>query len=135
MIHSNELKALDGLYGTYGVKYAAGEFIVHEHEPSSDLYVILRGAVEFSVADPETMNRRVLRTAHAGEIFGEISCFSGLPRTASAQAVQERMLLRFQRDTAVEMIRTSPQFAIRLIQTMGDRLRRNTEMLTQLWNR
>lgn len=128
-----ELQALSGLFSHYGESYQAGETVVRENDPSFDLYVVLRGSVEFSVQDPETKARRVLRSARPGEIFGEIACFSGLPRSATVVTLEETALLRFQRDTAIELIKTSPQFAMRIIQTLGDRLRANTEMLAKVW--
>ena len=128
-----ELAALRKLCDQYGVNYKSGRVIVRENEKSTDLYVLLTGAVKFTIKDPETGSARLLRTIHAGEIFGEISCFSGLPRSASAIAIEDSQLLRFSRETAVELIRASPEFAIRVIQTLGDRLRANTELLAKVW--
>lgn len=133
-LQTSELQALNSLFSNFGIAYNAGDEILHESEPSYDLYIVLRGQVEFSVSDPESGVKRVLRVAHTGEIFGEISCFSGLPRTATAIALEETVLLKFQRDTAIELLRKSPDFAIKVIQTLSDRLRANTEMLARLWN-
>ncbi|HEY3110783.1 MAG TPA: hypothetical protein VGL23_18640 [Chloroflexota bacterium] len=33
-----------------------------------------------------------------------------------------------------ELVRASPEFAIRVIQTLGDRLRANTELLAKVWH-
>jgi len=128
-----ELDALRRLCDQYGVNYRSGRVIVREDENSTELYVLLAGAVQFTVKDPETGQPRRLRTIHAGEIFGEISCFTGLPRSASAVALEDSQLLRFSRETAVELVKASPEFAIRVIQTLGDRLRANTELLAKVW--
>ena len=132
-LSQSELAALRELRDQYGVSYAAGQLIVREDEASTELYVLLAGAVEFTVADPETGKPRRLRTIRAGEIFGEISCFGGLPRSATAVATEDAQLLRFGRETAIDLIRASPEFAIRIIQTLGDRLRTNTELLAKVW--
>jgi CRP-like cAMP-binding protein len=129
-----ELTALRKLSEQFGVSYKAGRVIVREDENSGELYVLLQGAVEFSIKDPETSDKRVLRTIRSGEIFGEIACFSGLTRSATAIAIEDAQLLRFSRETAIELIKASPEFAIRVIQTLGDRLRANTELLTKLWH-
>ena len=132
-LSQSELDALRALRDQYGVSYAAGQLIVREDEASTELYVLLAGAVEFTVADPETGQPRRLRTIQAGELFGEISCFGGLPRSATAVATEDAQLLRFSRETAIDLIRASPEFAIRIIQTLGDRLRANTELLARVW--
>lgn len=128
-----ELSALRALRDQYGVTYKAGRVIVRENEDSTELYVILNGEIEFSVTDEIAQTKRVLRTVRAGEIFGEMSCFSGLPRSATAIATEDSQLLRFSRETAVELVKASPEFAIRVIQTLGDRLRANTDLLAKLW--
>ena len=128
-----ELAALRKLCDQYGVNYRSGRVIVREDERSTELYVLLAGAVQFTIKDPETGRPRRLRTIQAGEIFGEISCFSGLPRSATALAIEDSQLLRFSRETAIELVRASPEFAIRVIQTLGDRLRANTELLAKVW--
>jgi CRP/FNR family transcriptional regulator, cyclic AMP receptor protein len=133
-LSQTELAALRKLCDQYGVNYRSGRVIVREDERSTELYVLLAGAVQFTVKDPETGKPRLLRTIHAGEIFGEISCFSGLPRSATALTIEDSQLLRFSRETAIELIRASPEFAIRVIQTLGDRLRANTELLAKVWH-
>lgn len=133
VMRGKELQALNSLFSHYGVAYRGGDLIVTEDDESYELYVVLRGSIEFSIRDPETSTKRVLRKAGPGEIFGEISCFSGLPRSATAIAVEDSVLLRFERDTAIELLRNSPEFAMRVIQTLGDRLRSNTELLSKIW--
>jgi CRP-like cAMP-binding protein len=130
-----ELAALQSLYTHYGVSVTKGEQIIAERDVSTDLYVVLKGAVEFSVIDPDDGGvLRVLGTAGVGDIFGEIACFTGVPRTATAVALEDSVLLKFERDTAVQMIRSSPDFAMRVVHRMAERLKRSTELITKLWH-
>jgi CRP-like cAMP-binding protein len=130
-----ELVALQSLYSHYGVSVSKGEQIIGENDPTTDLYVVLKGSVEFSVIDRDDGDvARVLGTAGAGDIFGEIACFTGVPRTATAVALEDSVLLKFERDTAIYMIRSSPDFAIRVVHRMAERLRRSTELITKLWH-
>ena len=133
-LSQSELAPLRKLYDQYGFTYKAGRVIVRENEYSTELYVLLSGSVAFSIKDPHTGMPRALRTIHAGQVFGEISCFGGLPRSATAIATEDSTLLRFSRETALELVRASPEFAIRVIKTLGDRLRANTELLVKLWH-
>jgi CRP-like cAMP-binding protein len=130
-----ELVALQSLYATYGVSVPKGEQIIAENDPTTDLYVVLKGSVQFSVVDPDDGGvSRTLGTAGPGDIFGEIACFTGVPRTATAVALEDSVLLKFERDTANYMIRSSPDFAIRVVHRMAERLRRSTELITKLWH-
>jgi CRP-like cAMP-binding protein len=130
-----ELVALQSLYSHYGVSVSKGEQIIGENDPTTDLYVVLKGSVEFSVVDADDGGvARVLGTAGVGDIFGEIACFTGVPRTATAVALEDSVLLKFERDTAVYMIRSSPDFAMRVVHRMAERLRRSTELITKLWH-
>lgn len=109
--------ALNDLCRRYGTRYDAGDVIVHEQEPTTDLYFVLSGEVEFSAGD------RVLGRGGRGTLFGEVSCFGGLPRSATATAAGDAVLLKFDQATAMQLVSTSPRFALRIIQTLGDRLR------------
>jgi CRP-like cAMP-binding protein len=130
-----ELAALQSLYSHYGVSVSRGEQIIAENDPTTDLYVVLKGSVEFSVIDEDDGGvARTLGTAGVGDIFGEIACFTGVPRTATAVALEDSVLLKFERDTAIYMIRSSPDFAIRVVYRMAERLRRSTELITKLWH-
>lgn len=115
---------LAALCDRYGVHYAAGAAIIHEQDPTDELYFVVSGRVEFSVCAEG--GRRVLSTAGRGALFGEVSCFGGLPRSATATALDDAFLLTFDRATAMQLVATSPRFALRVIQTLGDRLRSAT---------
>jgi CRP/FNR family cyclic AMP-dependent transcriptional regulator len=108
----------------YGVHYEPGAAIVHEKDPTDELSFVVSGRVEFSVCAEG--GRRVLNTAGRGTLFGEVSCFGGLPRSATATALEDAFLLKFDRQTAMQLVSTSPRFALRVIQTLGDRLRTAT---------
>jgi CRP-like cAMP-binding protein len=108
----------------YGVHYAPGAVIVHEQDPTDELYFVVSGRVEFSVCAEG--GRQVFGSAGRGTLFGEVSCFGGLPRSATATAVADAFLLRFDRPMAMQLVATSPRFALRVIQTLGDRLRTAT---------
>jgi CRP/FNR family cyclic AMP-dependent transcriptional regulator len=109
----------------YGVHYESGATIVHEQDPTTDLYFVVSGRVEFSVWG-EGGACRVLNTAGRGTLFGEVSCFGGLPRSATATALDDAFLLKFDRETAMQLVSSSPRFALRVIQTLGDLLRTAT---------
>lgn len=113
---------LAGLCQRYGVHLDTGSVIVREQDRTTDLYFLVGGLVEFSIEGPQGQ-RRVLSRAGRGMLFGEVSCFGGLPRSATATALDDCFILKFDRETALQLVGTSPRFALRIIQTLSERLR------------
>ena len=118
---------LGALRERFGQRFAAGEVIFAEDEPGTDLFVVLTGAVVFSVRDGTGKSRRLPRSAGPGDVFGEMSCFSDEPRSATALALRETVALRLSREAALELIRASPAFGLKVIHTLAGRLRANLQ--------
>ena len=71
-----------------------------------------REALEEATATPHAGTRKhmVLRTLKEGDFFGEIALFANLPRTASAYAVTDCVLLAL-RKTSFEQVAPPPPAA------------------------
>jgi CRP-like cAMP-binding protein len=106
----------------FGKSYALGDAIFTQGEKGSELFIVLAGAVEFAVVD-EDGERHPLGRAGPGDLFGEMSCFSDEPRSATASAIQPTTVLRFERAAAVELVSTRPDFAMKVVRTLAARLR------------
>ena len=115
-----DCEALRSLYRRHGEWHRAGSTIVHQADRSAELYVVLDGQVEFWVRS--TGGRRVLSTAGPGAVFGEVACFAGGARSASATALTDCAVLRLSRAAALELIERSPGFAMQVVRTLGERL-------------
>ena len=124
-----DLSALFGLRDRYGAAYPRGRAIVREGAADTDLFVVLEGQVEFSVMDRQSGLKKVLGLGTPGEFFGEVSCFSGKPRSATATAVNDVTVLRFDNATALQLIRASPDFALRIIKLLSDRVYASAQLL------
>jgi EAL domain-containing protein (putative c-di-GMP-specific phosphodiesterase class I) len=72
-------------------QFCSGSIIFREREPSDGAYVIERGLVEISSADP-TGTRKVLAVLGPGEMFGEMAALDGTERSATATAVEDTEL-------------------------------------------
>jgi CRP-like cAMP-binding protein len=118
----NPTADLGHLYKRFGQFAAGGEIVVRHGDPSDDLFFVLNGRVQFFDHD-----RQTLGTAGPGELFGEVACFTGLPRSAEVAAVEDTMLLRFDRTAAYELVQRCPAIAVRIIANLSDRLRARTE--------
>ncbi len=127
-----DFDALRSLRDRHGAAFPRGRILFREGDTSAEFYVILQGSVELSIKDKATGNKTVLHVAQAGAFFGEMSCFSGLPRSATATAAEDSVLLFFNQDTAIQLLRASPRFALGVIQTLCDRIRAANERIATL---
>lgn len=76
-------------------KFSPGQIIIHEHDPSNRLYLILTGDVQIkkeAYSDPNHITVD-LATLSAGQILGEMAFLDNAPRTASAVAITETTTL------------------------------------------
>jgi len=129
-VRNIDFETLRALRDRHGAVLPRGEVVVREGDSSSEFYVVLQGAIEFTIADPASDGPVVVGRAGPGDFFGEIACFGGLPRAATATAVEENtIVLFFTRETAVDLLRTSPRFALGVIQRVGDRVAELDELL------
>jgi CRP-like cAMP-binding protein len=120
------LAELGELEQRFGAAYPPGKRVFSQGEPGSELFVVLGGAVEFVVLDPIGAHHALGR-AGPGDLFGEMSCFSGEPRSATATAIEPTRLLRFDRKVALELVRTRPEFGLLIVRTLAARLRRHVQ--------
>ncbi|MBI2941915.1 MAG: DUF2225 domain-containing protein [Chloroflexi bacterium] len=131
-----DLIALKALRRRYGVVYPKGQVIFREGEASRQFFIVLQGRIEITRQLPDVdgsgPGRQVLVTLGPGDFFGEMAAFTGEPRSSDAIVVEDASLLYFNERTALELLRTSPQFALGLIQTLCDRIRNNNLQLAEM---
>lgn len=97
--------------------YSAGQVIFSEGDVGDALFVLLEGEVAISLQGRE-LDRLTPRS-----IFGEMALIEDRPRSASAIAVSECQLLRVGRAQFANLVRLAPEFALRVMTVMSDRLR------------
>jgi CRP-like cAMP-binding protein len=87
--------------------YMAGEPVFRQGQAGSGLFLIMKGSVEIhSTQDGITLN---LATLEPGSFFGELSLFSEEPRSATATAKEESVLLGFFQPELETLIQTKPR--------------------------
>src|SRR5262245_60960727 len=122
-VRNIDFEALRGLRDRHGAVYPKGRVIFRRGDTSPEFYVVLQGSVELSITHAETGAKSVLLVAPPGDFFGEMSCFGGQPRSATAIANEDNtILLQFNQETAIQLLRASPRFALGVIQRLTDRV-------------
>jgi uncharacterized membrane protein len=109
--------------------FAAGAEVFRQGSEGSTLYIVEEGAVDISVGEGKT--RTVLATLYAGQFFGELSLFDGMPRSATATVAKPSVLLTLSRDDFVSFLRSKPDAALAILHEMGERIRQTNSLMSR----
>lgn len=115
-----------------GYQVAAGATIFEEGEQAASMGLIVSGKIQVY---KQSMHgeKRLLATLRPSQTFGELSLIDGAPRSASAVAAEETILLVTDKDALFKMAETHPnlafKFTFRLTQLLSQRLRHTSLQL------
>jgi len=116
--------------GEIGKVYADGEVIFREGERGEMMYSIQSGQVK--ITKQAFSGPIAIATIGLGEIFGEMSLFDKLPRSATATAQGEARVLSIDRQKLFSSISHDPTLMFKILETMSGRIRRLNENLAEL---
>lgn len=109
------------------VPYRKGEVVFRENEPGAEMFIIQIGKVEiFREIDGQ---RRFSRELEKGDFFGEMSLLEGIPRTATAEVLEDAELIVINGATFDQMIKSNIEIAVRMLRKLSMRLRETTNQL------
>jgi CRP/FNR family transcriptional regulator, cyclic AMP receptor protein len=110
--------------------FPAGKAIMAQGDAGSEMYIVATGHVNIFL--PGESSRRVsLKDIARGEYFGELALFDDKPRSASALATTDAVLLALSRETLSSYLADRPRAAMNILQTMAERLRETNAMLSE----
>ncbi len=99
------------------VTFLAGARIIQEGEHGDHMYLIVDGEVVIQRGTTQ------LKTLHSTDFFGEMSIIDGEPRSASAIAQADCLLLRIDKDDFQELLSTYNSAAVSVARALTARLR------------
>jgi uncharacterized membrane protein len=103
--------------------------IFAQGDSGSSMYIVESGDINIHL--PGDASRRIsLKDIARGEYFGELALFDEMPRSASALATTNTVLLELQRDTLEDYLARRPKVALAILRTMSERLRETNTMLS-----
>jgi uncharacterized membrane protein len=111
------------------------EVLFRKGDIGSSMFIVEQGAVEISVFSGQEQDDIRVSTIGRGGFFGELALISGLPRTATAKAIEDCRLLEMWREEFVNFLSTRPVVAISMIAEIGKRLQATNELVTSLASR
>ena len=111
--------------------FAQGDIIFREGDPGEVLYLVQKGRVRIFVSGSHT-ETSVILFGRAGDIFGELAIVDGLPRSASATAVEDTVVYTLERHAFRAHMRHYPQLALNFMKLLSVRVRYNTHKVNSL---
>ena len=112
-------------------KFSNGEIIFTEGDPGSSFYDIVSGTVGIYV-DFDKESQQEMTRIGAGHIFGELALIDGLPRSATAVALDDVVLSEVQVDEYKSYFDSRPGRVTFLIKELGERMTRLTARISDV---
>ncbi len=109
-----------------------GAVLFRKGDTGNSMFIIQAGIVEITVPDEYEKKDYRISVLREGEFVGELSLIDGLPRTASATATDDCVLLEMKREDFLLFLMERPSVAISMVGEIGKRLRSTNELVTSL---
>lgn len=114
-------------------KYTGGEVLFRQGDKGESGYIVARGSVKGQIAYEEKGKRHVSEfRVEEGGIFGEMSLFTGMPRTATGMIEGETELLEITAGDFARLLGRNPQVAEVLAELVSARNQKNAESLRKI---
>jgi len=111
-------------------RFEAGEVVFREGDESSTCYVVRSGHAR---AIREHTDGRSLTLANfgPGDVFGELAMFDDERRSATVEASEQMEAIAILAADMRRLLREHPDMGVKLLQSLGRRLRETNERLTR----
>ncbi|HEX2959754.1 MAG TPA: cyclic nucleotide-binding domain-containing protein [Chitinispirillaceae bacterium] len=98
--------------------YAKGEVVFNEGEPGAGMYIVSKGEIEIiqNVAESQKMH---LANISERSFFGEIALLDELPRSASAVARCDTVLLGFSKPDLENLLARNQRLGIKILSNLS----------------
>jgi CRP/FNR family transcriptional regulator, cyclic AMP receptor protein len=119
------------LYDRRVIEVPAGHIIFNEGDPGGETYIVISGSVEISKRTSLSTSKTLI-VLKPGDIFGEMAIIEQKPRSATAIAVKSSKLLSLDESLFFQMIEKNPDFAVKVVKILSERIRRANTSIKQL---
>jgi CRP-like cAMP-binding protein len=110
--------------------FAAGEQLFASGSPGDQLFIVVDGTIQ--VLMPSQDGDVVVERFQRGDMLGEIAVLDDQPRTATGRAASPSTLLAIQRDDFHAFLERFPRYRQRLISILAQRLRRTSDLVSEM---
>lgn len=110
--------------------YVKGNIVFAQGDEPDALYGVIAGRVRIS-ASAKSGQEVFLSLMEPGDTFGEIAVMDGLPRTASATAVESTTLVAIRRADFIDLLNNEPVVTQHVLRLLCQRLRWTSELVEE----
>lgn len=103
-------------------EYFAGERIFEIGDQGDHLYIIVSGKVGISLESKPSSNSYIA-TLSSGDCFGEMNLLDDLPRSATAEVIEDTILLSLEKTRLRGLIQSYPDMSVGMLRSLSLRLR------------
>jgi len=114
-------------------RFGAGEVLFRQGDPGEVCYLVAAGRVKGEIAYEENGKAYTTEfTVGPGGLVGEMSLFTGMPRTATVVVAEEAELLETRAGAFAALLARNPQLADAVAEVVSGRNRANLETLRKV---
>ena len=111
-------------------RFPKGSVLFHEGDEGEDMYILRSGKVAIKKKVPH--GEVTLAVLEKGDFFGEMAILERMPRSATAEMVEDGDLVVIGSDVFGDMIKNTPEIAVRMLRKYSIRLRETTRQIEQM---
>jgi CRP-like cAMP-binding protein len=119
-LSDDELEALAKL--AIERNFMSNEFIFWEGDVPAWFYIVIEGQVKV-IKHSSSGKEFIVAFFGPGEMIGEVAVFENKPYPASAQSIAKTRVISIRQEAFLTFLAGRPQFALRIINVLGGRLR------------
>jgi NTE family protein len=103
------------------IDIGSGETLMEQGESGDSMFLVISGRLRAYIRD-ENGQERAVREMSRGQVIGEMSLYTGAPRSATVVAIRESVLIRLDKSAFNKLLASSAQASIGLTQQLIARL-------------
>ena len=111
-------------------RFPKGSVLFNEGDEGEEMYILRSGKVAIKKKVPH--GEVTLAVLEKGDFFGEMAILERMPRSASAEMIEDGDLVVIGGDVFGDMIKNTPEIAVRMLRKYSIRLRETTRQIEQL---
>jgi CRP-like cAMP-binding protein len=109
----------------------AGTFLFHQGDPAEMIYIPVQGRLKITQITPEG-DEVILRYVGAGEMTGATAVFGETAYPASAETVEETIVLGWDNETVIQLIGQHPGLGLNILHLLSVRLQELQDRLREM---
>jgi small-conductance mechanosensitive channel/CRP-like cAMP-binding protein len=131
LVSEDEIRDLAGFAKRH--RFTAGEYVFKQGEKGESCYILASGRIKGEIIYEEKGKKYTSEfTVEPGGLFGEMSLFTGMPRTATGLVELESELLEIDTEDFSRILEKNPKLAEIMADLISKRNKKNQEFLKKI---